>query len=315
VTALVVDGQNILWRAVYARSSLEMKRSDGFPTGIAVAFARALINIDGMYRPESGVVIFDGPGPNFRRLLAPDYKGNREREVPPGFLEQIPVVRRLVGAFGFLLLDSEPYEADDLIGSVVRKWSRDRDVLILSDDKDLGCLTGPRVRQHRPCDAPRSNAPHPVVDEAVVEKRWGVKPRRVPDVQALSGDGIDNIGGMPGVGPIGARDLVNKHGSAERVALAMGGFPGKRWSGFAGASHNMRIMTAMTRLVCDVPFRDDEVAPRGRDWPTRVASILLALEATSAVTQLARRHSLDLSRIRPDSALAAKRQKRTLTSR
>jgi DNA polymerase-1 len=185
-----------------------------------------------------------------------------------------------------MLLDSAPYEADDLIAS----YSKQYDGIILSDDKDLGCLVRKGVTQHRPCDAKEGNI-SPLLDVASIKKRWGVEPHKVSDVLSLSGDGIDEVVGLKGVGLVTAKQLLAKHGTVERFALAAADGKGTQWMNRAGAMSAIISMTAMTRLV-DAPV--PKLFPRLTNWPQKTIDLLQELEAFSTAKALARRNGVTL---------------------
>jgi len=283
--ALLIDGSNIMWRAIFSRNASNMSKKDGSPTGAAVTFIKTLIAVSERHTPTHGVVVFDGPGKSFRSLISAAYKASRENAMPEGAEEQIPYMRRAVACLGFMLLDSAPYEADDYIAA----YSKQYDGIILSDDKDLGCLVRKGVVQQRPRDAKEGQ--HPVLDVAIIKKKWGVTPSLLSDVLSLSGDGIDEVIGLKGVGLVTAKQLLVKHGSVEKFALAAADGVGKQWMQRASAMSAIVQMTAMTRLV-DAPV--PKLIPRSSNWPKQVIDLLLELEAHSTAKALARRHGVTL---------------------
>lgn len=301
---LLVDGTNVLWRSAHSRHSQELARpSDGAPTGVALTFMRTILNACQRHQPKSGVVVFDGPGPGFRQLLNPSYKGMREHVMPNQGREQIDFMRRAVWCLGLQLADSEPYEADDILATLAAR--EPGNAIILSDDKDLGTLVrGSRIVQHRMCDA-KHKSEAPLLDSVAVKKRWGVAPHLLSDLQALSGDMVDNVQGIDGVGKISARDLIRTHGSVEHVALAAGKEIGKRWKSRAGGFTEIVRMASMTRLIDDVNI-DLEIVRRAPDWPRRVVAFFLALEAFSSASAFARKNRIDVKRISPDPKISSK---------
>ena len=283
--ALLFDGSNIMWRSFFSRAAFDMSRKDGLITGGVVAFIKTLVAASELHHPTHGAVIFDGPGPSFRALVSNKYKASRDHLMQEGAVEQIPYMRRAVECLGFTLLDSAPYEADDVIASLSKKY----DGVIISDDKDLGCLVRKGVVQHRPCDAKGDK--HPLLDEAAIKQRWSVSPNLISDVLALSGDVIDEVAGLKGVGLVTAKQLLAKYGSVEQFAIKAANGEGSKWMQRAGAMSAIVTMTAMTRLV-DAPV--PELNPRLTNWPQLTIDLLLELEAHATAKALARRHGVTL---------------------
>ena len=146
--------------------------------------------------------------------------------MPEDLAVQIPFVRRYCEAMRLPILEYPGYEADDVIGTLAQQAAKkDLDVLIVTSDKDLMQLVGGRVRLLNPAKGDL------IIDEKKVEEIMGVPPNKVADVMALMGDSIDNIPGArdpnekpapgerrkPGIGDVGARQLIQEFGSAEEV--------------------------------------------------------------------------------------------------
>lgn len=291
MTLLLVDGSNLLWRSILSKASADMTRSDGTPTGAVVSFVRSLVDVAERYRVSKGAVVFDSRGPSFRKLLMPAYKGSREHDMPDGAKLQIPMMHDAVKCLGFTLVMSNPYEADDVIATLVARFSSNERVVVVSDDKDLGCLvSGTQVVQHRFCDA-RNGKPSPTLDEAAIRKKWLVPPRLISDVLALRGDSIDEVKGVTNIGPVYAAQALIRYKSAERFALAAADGKGKRWMQRAGAMTAINSMTSATRLVYDAQV-DCDIRQRARDWPARIVSFLLELEAVSTAKRIARQNGM-----------------------
>src|SRR5262249_44909146 len=151
---------------------------------------------------------FDAGGRSGRNELYPEYKANRVE--PPGDLKpQFGLVRRVVQAFGLPILEAVDYEADDLIATLVRRAkARSLRVVIVSSDKDLMQLVDDRC-------VLLDTMKDIVYDTAGVEARFGVKPAQLGDVLALMGDSVDNVPGVPGVGPKTASALIQAFGSLD----------------------------------------------------------------------------------------------------
>jgi DNA polymerase-1 len=205
----VIDASAFVFRAYYALAPLSSK---GRPSHAVSGFASMLLKILKEKQPEHCVVVFDSKSPTFRKKMYPQYKANREVP-PPDLSGQIMAVMELVKAAGLPILQEEGFEADDWIASFTRQMSDHHEVIIVSSDKDLAQLVGPRVKLW---DSFRDR----VMGEKEVEEKWGVTAEQMRDYQALVGDSSDNIPGLPGVGPKTAQQLLVEHKSLAGILAA-----------------------------------------------------------------------------------------------
>jgi DNA polymerase-1 len=221
----LVDAMGYIFRAFFAPMD-RLQTSAGIPTKVPYLFAtmmRRLMQSKDL-RPDYLAVVFDVAAPTFRDKLFAQYKAQRP-PMPDDLAVQIPFVRKYCEAMRLSILEYPGYEADDVIGSLARQATekKDLDVFIVTSDKDLMQLVGKRVRVLNPAKADL------IIDEKKVEEIMGVPPSKVADVMALMGDSIDNIPGArdpndkpapgerrkPGIGEVGARQLIQEFGSAE----------------------------------------------------------------------------------------------------
>ncbi len=187
-----MDGTAYLYRGYYANSTLQ--RSDGFPTGALSVVSRILLRILRMESPARFVFIKDGHGRHFRHEIYPDYKANRPA-TPEALVRQMEPVRRMVLALGLNYLESQGCEADDCIASLAMRYAETCPVVIVSGDKDLKQCLGQRVIMWDP-----GSKEEKIITAAQVEKENGIPLSLWPDLQALTGDSVDNIPGVPGIG-------------------------------------------------------------------------------------------------------------------
>ena len=222
----LVDAMGYIFRAFYAPMD-RLQTSSGIPTKVPYLFAtmmRRLLQSKDL-RPDYLAVVFDVSAPTFRDKIFEQYKAHRP-PMPEDLGVQIPFVRRYCEAMRFSILEYPGYEADDVIGTLARQAANeDLDVVIVTSDKDLMQLVGGRVRVLNPAKGDL------IIDEKKVEEIMGVPPDKVADVMALMGDTIDNIPGArdpndkpapgerrkPGIGDVGAKQLIQEFGSAEEV--------------------------------------------------------------------------------------------------
>jgi len=227
----LVDAMGYIFRAYFAPME-RLQTSAGIPTKVPYLFAtmmRRLLN-DKSRRPDYLAVVYDHPSPTFRDKLFAAYKAQRP-PMPDELSIQMPFVRRYCEAMRLPILEYPGYEADDVIGSLVRQARKeDLEVFIVTSDKDLMQLVGGSVRMLNPTKGDL------IIDEKMVEELMGVPPSKVPDVMALMGDSIDNIPGArdpndkpaagerrkAGIGEVGARQLIQQFGSAEEALKRAG---------------------------------------------------------------------------------------------
>lgn len=204
----LIDGSGYIFRAFYALPT--MTAPDGTPVnavyGFVTMFMRLLKNIPCDYC----VVLFDAKRQNFRNEYFAEYKANRA-ETPELLVPQFDLIHQAVEVMGLPYIMQEGFEADDLIATYARQAKeRGLETVVVSADKDLMQLIQDGVEYY---DGMKDKFYTP---EDVKEK-FGVYPDKVVDVQALSGDKIDNIPGVPGIGPKTAAELVNEYGSLQGV--------------------------------------------------------------------------------------------------
>jgi len=204
----LVDGSNLIYRAFHATPPLT--NSKGFPTNALYAFTSMLIKLLREKRPEYMAVVFDVKGPTFRHEAYGEYKATR-KPMPDELAEQLPAIRKVIRGFSIPIMEKEGWEADDVIGSLARRFERQgTGVVIVSGDKDFMQLVSEKIVL---LDTMKNR----VVDEAAVRERFGVGPDRVVEILGLTGDSSDNVPGVPGVGGKTALKLVQEFGTVEEI--------------------------------------------------------------------------------------------------
>ncbi|WP_158965181.1 DNA polymerase I [Chachezhania sediminis] len=247
----LIDGSAFIFRAYHALPPLTRK-SDGVPIGAVAGFCNMLFRYiednAGPDAPTHAAVIFDKGSHTFRNDLYPLYKANRE-EMPEDLRPQMPLTREATRAFNIACKELEGFEADDIIATLACQ-ARDAGgrVTIISSDKDLMQLVGDGVEM---LDAMKNRR---IGVDGVVEK-FGVKPDRVVDVQALAGDSVDNVPGAPGIGIKTAALLINEYGDldallerAEEIKQP------KRRQTLIDHADQIRLSRQLVQLDCETPL-------------------------------------------------------------
>ncbi|MBN8521583.1 MAG: DNA polymerase I [Alphaproteobacteria bacterium] len=205
----LVDGSGYIFRAYFALPQ-NLTNPEGVPVGAVLGFTNMLIKLVKDIKAPYLAVIFDAARRNFRYDLYDQYKANRE-DPPEDLIPQFPLFREATEAFGIPALEVEGYEADDLIATyAAQAVKRGQKVTIVGTDKDLMQLVNDHVRLYDPIKGKYLGT------EDVIEK-FGVPPAQVVDVQALAGDSVDNVPGVPGIGVKTAAQLISEYGSLETL--------------------------------------------------------------------------------------------------
>ncbi|ODT65021.1 MAG: DNA polymerase I [Pelagibacterium sp. SCN 63-23] len=218
---LLVDGSGYIFRAFHALPPLNRK-SDGLPVGCVQGFCNMLFKLtqdmDGSDKPTHMAVIFDAKGKTFRDDIYPQYKAQRP-PAPEELVPQFPLTRSATRAFSIPSIEMEGWEADDIMATYAC-MARDAGmkVTIVSSDKDLMQLVEPDGSIRLLDTIPRPGQP-PLrwIGPDEVFTKFGVTPDKVIDVQALCGDSVDNVPGVPGIGVKTAAELINVYGDLETL--------------------------------------------------------------------------------------------------
>ena len=243
----LIDGYNLVFRAFYGMP--ELARADGFPTGAMHGWVRSIWWVDDHLKPDHLVVFFDLGEPTRHTTLQPDYKANRS-ETPETLVQQIPVIKEWTRAMGYLGIEKEGVEADDLIAAYAQEHgAAGHEVIIVSADKDLAQLVSPAVCQLLPPPTANPRLGWRRLDPHGVEEKFGIPPRLIPDYLALIGDTSDNIAGIAGVGPKTAVKWLRQYGSLEGVIASCGELQPKRFQAIVHAEQaHLRRNLQMTTL-------------------------------------------------------------------
>jgi DNA polymerase-1 len=247
----LIDGSAFIFRAYHALPPLTRK-SDGLPIGAVAGFCNMLFRYVENNRkgdtPTHVAVIFDHSSKTFRNELYPLYKANRP-DLPEELRPQFPLTREATRAFNVACIETEGFEADDIIATLAcRARNAGGRVTILSSDKDLMQLVGDGVEMLDPMK-------NKIIGIAEVEEKFGVRPDRVVDVQALAGDATDNVPGAPGIGIKTAALLIKEFGDLETLLARAGEIrQDKRRQTLIDNADQIRLSKQLVQLDCDTPL-------------------------------------------------------------
>src|SRR5512143_128795 len=257
-TLVLVDGSSYLYRAFHALPDL--RTSAGEPTGALRGVLSMLRRIAQDEKPDYFAVVFDAPGKTFRDAWYPEYKANRTA-MPDDLARQIEPLHDVVRAQGWPLLMIDGVEADDVIGTLVTQAAAEGVACIVSTgDKDLAQLVRPGVRLV-------NTMSNETLDEQGVVAKFGVRADQVLDLLALTGDAIDNVPGVPKVGPKTAAKWLSQYGSLDGVVAHAAEIPGVVGDNLRAALDwlplGKKLLTVKTD--CALPLTPTDLKPEPPD--------------------------------------------------
>ncbi len=257
---VLVDGSGYIFRAYHALPPLTRK-SDGLPIGAVAGFSNMLFKMlraqNDDDRPTHFAVIFDKGSYTFRNEIYDLYKANRS-ETPEDLIPQFPLTRDATRAFGAPAIEMEGFEADDLIATYAKQAeAKGARVTIISSDKDLMQLVSDKVSMLDTMKNKQIGIPQ------VIEK-FGMGPEKVTEIQALAGDSVDNIPGVPGIGVKTAVVLLEHFGDLETLLQRCDEIPqkGRREKMMANIDNarvSHELVTLKTDVDVEVPLEDTAV--------------------------------------------------------
>ena len=211
---LVVDGNSILNRAFYGIKLLSTK--DGRSTNGIYGFLNIFLSLVEKYSPDCAAVAFDLKAPTFRHKMYDAYKAGR-RPSPPELREQFEPLKEILTALGYSVVEKEGYEADDILGTLSHACSADDFCYIVTGDRDSLQLVRENVNVLL-ATTRMGQTQTTVYDVAKIREDYLVEtPGQLIDIKAIQGDTSDNIPGVAGIGEKGAKDLISKFGSLDRI--------------------------------------------------------------------------------------------------
>ena len=259
-TYVLVDGSSYLFRAYYALPDL--RNSKGEATGAIRGVISMIKKLEKDFPESLVVVVFDAPGRTFRDDLYEDYKANRS-STPDDLKEQIQPIKDLVVAMGFPLICMEGVEADDVIGTYALLASKaGQTVIISTGDKDMAQLVNQSVTLV-------NTMTETMMDRDGVIEKFAVPPELIIDYLALMGDTVDNIPGVPKVGPKTAAKWLNEFGSLESLIDRAAEIKGKVGENLRNSLEQLPLSKALTTIKTDVEvpisLKDLKRDPADRD--------------------------------------------------
>ena len=296
----LVDGSGFIFRAFHAIPALNRK-SDGLPVNAVSGFCNMLWkllrdarNTDVGVTPTHLAVIFDYSSTTFRKEIYPLYKANRSAP-PEDLIPQFGLIRHATRAFNLPCIETEGFEADDIIATYARQAEAiGADVTIVSSDKDLMQLVTANVHMYDAMKDKQIGVPD------VIEK-WGVAPEKMIDLQAMTGDSTDNVPGIPGIGPKTAAQLLEEFGDLETLLSRAGEIKQvKRRENIVANAELARLSRQLVELRTDVPIdmKLEDLVLEPQNGP-KLIGFLKTMEFTTLTRRVAEACDCDAAAIEP----------------
>jgi DNA polymerase-1 len=253
----LVDGSYQAFRLHFAMPPRHT--SAGFPTRVLYGFTTLFNKMLRAWQPDYVVVSFD-IGASFRKDIYPDYKGHRP-EMPEDLRQQWPLLGKIVEGFGYSVINLKGYEADDVLGTLAKRFASDElEVFLVTGDKDFCQLVDDNISIF-------DDYKQVTIDHDGVLEKFGVPPDKVIDILGLAGDKSDNIPGVTRIGVKTAAKYVAAYGSLEGTleAAKAGNIKGKAGERLVEEADNAVLSKVLATIALDAPVNVDldDLTPRG----------------------------------------------------
>jgi len=273
----LLDAYALIYRAHFAFSKNPRINSKGLNTGVMMGFTNSLLEVINKQKPSHIAVGFDTPKPTFRHVRFPEYKAHREA-TPEDIKIGVPYIRDIIGAFNIPIVEKDGFEADDVIGTVAKKASKEGfEVFMMTPDKDFAQLVEEHVYLYKP--AFMGNAVD-IMGIPEVLKKWDIENvDQVRDILGMHGDASDNIPGIPGVGAKTAIKYIKAYGSVEELIKNVADLKGKAKENVENFGEQGILSKELATIDINVPveYNFDSMVYEGPD-KEKLSAIFKELE-------------------------------------
>jgi len=280
---VLIDGPSLVYRAFYALPTT-LATKEGLITNAVYGFTSMLIRLLGDVKPDVLLVAFDKPGPTFRHEAFEDYKAHRP-ETPDDLKSQIPLVKEILEVLKIPLLEMAGFEADDILATLAKKGSEEKDeVIIVTADRDMLQLVN---REVTVMSTRRGITDMKAYNPQNVTERFGLPPEKIPDMLGLKGDPSDNIPGVPGIGEKTAAKLIQEYGTIEKVLENIDQIPQRFQKALKQHKEQALLSKELATLIYDVPIEVNFDQYRVGEWEDeKVAELFSSLEFNTLLERL-----------------------------
>lgn len=251
----LLDAYALIYRAHFAFSQNQMINSKGLNTSAIYGFTTTLFEVLSNHKPTHIAVVFDTSAPTERHIEFPAYKANRE-ETPDDIRKAIPYIKRLIEGFNIPVIYSDGYEADDIIGTLAKKAEKaGYQTYMMTPDKDFGQLVSENIFMYKP--ARMGNRAEIWGIKEVCERFEISDPLQVIDYLGMTGDAVDNIPGLPGVGDKTAKKFLKAYGSLEGLLANTADLKGKMKEKVEANRELGLLSKKLATIIIDAPVDFD----------------------------------------------------------
>lgn len=252
----LLDGHALVYRAHYAFITRPLINSKGWDTSAITGFVRTIADLIKNQKPSHLAVSFDLPGGTFRDEMYPAYKANRDAQ-PEGITFALPWIMKILEAWKIPILTLPNYEADDVIGTIAKKAEKaGYKVYMVTPDKDYGQLVSPNIFMYRPG---KSGNDAEILGEKEICEMWGIQHvEQVIDILGLQGDAVDNIPGVPGVGPKTAAKFLAEFNTIENLLANTDKIKGKNQERLREFADQALLSKQLATIDIDSPIDFEE---------------------------------------------------------
>ncbi|HJD05314.1 MAG TPA: DNA polymerase I [Candidatus Onthoplasma faecipullorum] len=243
---VIIDGNSLINRAFYGLPPL--KSLSGKQCGAVYGFVNMMISVITQEKPKYLVCVFDAGKHTFRHDMYAEYKGTREG-MPEDLHEQLLTLKELLKAMGIEILEIPEIEADDIIGSLTRKFNEE--FMLISGDKDLLQLIDDHVTVWLTQKGISSVLK---VDRKVLKEEFNIEPYQVIELKAIMGDASDNIPGVSGIGKVGAHKLIEEYGNLDNVYKNLENIKGSTRTKLENDKDMAYLSKKLATIKLDVPL-------------------------------------------------------------
>ncbi len=253
----LIDGMALFYRSYFAFIRNPLINSRGENTSAFYGFINSLLKILFEEKPDYIAVVFDTKEPTFRHQRYKEYKATREK-MPEEMADQYPKLVEIIKAFRIPVIEKVGYEADDVIATLAKRAEeKGIETYMVTGDKDFMQLVTPMIKMY----VVRPNQDVEIYDPDMVEKKYGIKPEQVVDFLALMGDKGDNVPGVPGIGEVTAKKLLQQFGSLDNIYANLDKVSSTNWrkkleAGRELAYLSRELVTIDTRVPIDISIEE-----------------------------------------------------------
>ena len=247
----LLDGHALVYRAHYAFITRPLMNSKGWNVSCISGFTRVLLDVMKKEKPTHLAVSFDLKGPTFRHEMFENYKANRDAQ-PEDISFGLPWIMKILRGMNIPIVTSEGFEADDVIGTLSKQAEREGfQVYMMTPDKDYGQLVSENIFMYKPA---KNGNDAEVWGIKEVCENWGIeRVEQVVDILGMQGDAVDNIPGLPGIGPKTAATLLAKYGTLEEVIAHTHELKGKQQDIFKNFAEQGLLSKKLAAIELNVP--------------------------------------------------------------